>query len=57
MWFSILIFLDNLPEAQQEIHYFISQDPDFQGDPINNMNNTNLDTGGREGDWAGIMSR
>ena len=33
------------------------QDPDFQGDPINNMNNTNLDGGGREGDWAGIMSR
>ena len=32
-----------------------SQDPDFQGDPINNMANTNLSSENRVGDWAGIM--
>lgn len=34
-----------------------STDPDFQGDPINNMTNTNLNIGGRVGDWASIMQR
>ena len=34
-----------------------SEDPDFQGDPINNMTNTNLNSIIRMGDWAGIMER
>lgn len=34
-----------------------SQDPDFQGDPINNMTNTNLSVDNKVGDWAGIMTR
>jgi len=34
-----------------------SEDPDFQGDPINNMTNTNLNSIIRVGDWAGIMLR
>ena len=34
-----------------------SADPDFQGNPINNMTNTNMTPGSRLGDWAGIMGR
>ena len=42
----------------QQFHLLdTSEDPDFQGDPINNMTNTNLDRGARVGDWAGILVR
>ena len=49
------------PRSYQSLKQFLlldkSDDPDFQGDPINNMTNTNIDPASRVGDWAGIMGR
>jgi len=55
------IFSKKSPTKFKYLQQFLlidkSEDPDFQGDPINNMTNTNLNSIIRMGDWAGIMER
>jgi len=55
------IFSNKSPTKFKYLQQFLlidkSEDPDFQGDPINNMTNTNLNSIIRMGDWAGIMER
>lgn len=48
---------DKFTSLEQFLLLDKSEDPDFQGNPINNMTNTNINPGSRVGDWAGIMGR
>ena len=57
------IFSDRSPSEFRYLQKFLlvdtSEDPDFQGDPLNNLTNTNREGGrGRGlGAWAGLMGR
>ena len=57
------IFSERPPSEFRYLQKFLlvdtSEDPDFQGDPINNLTNTNREGGaGRgRGAWAGLMGR
>ena len=53
------IFTERSPSEFRYLQKFLlvdtSEDPDFQGDPLNNLTNTNRGRG--RGGWAGLMGR
>ena len=57
------IFTERSPSEFRYLQKFLlvdtSEDPDFQGDPLNNLTNTNREGGGGRGRgaWAGLMGR